>query len=563
VPPGWSEWFGTVDFSTYRTWGNTLNENGRLRTYGEFDREDPALYQTDVLAARADGAIRRASATGRPFFVQVAPLAAHFEQQLGDRVPPRSAPRHRGALADVPLPDDPSINEDDITDKAPFWQAINARRMTPADLEVARRHFAGQAESLLAVDDMVDRLVTTLRELGELENTYVVFTTDNGYFHGEHRFPVAKYFTYEPSSNLPFLIRGPGLPAGVSTRELSQDVDLAATIIDAADATAGRRQDGRSLLPYARDPALRTERPVLFSVPQTTFGPENYLDFDMDGPDPTPDVLAPGLPGRLGAALSDPNELTGEGEAPDPTQVSGGPLQRAAPGIAGVRTDRWAYWEYDVGNDVRDPSDVELYDMVRDPFQLQNLARDPAHLGTVLALSAEVARRQACAGDACRRGTERARRVAVPAAGSRALARCFGGAMRAGRTSVAGVRPGSRAAWPSRVIPPGRRTARVLRGCVAGGGRLAIVAAGGRVRMVLSTSRRTRVRGMGPGSTVRAARRRIKGLRRAGPAALRVPGTQLVLTARRGRVTSVGAVDRRTLRSPRRLAAARRSALRG
>lgn len=112
IPPGWAEWYGSVDPSTYRMWGYTLNENGVLRTYGAADVEDPALYQTDVYARKAVDYIRRKAPAGEPFFLSFAPLAPHGEgaangSDLSQRNP-RPAPRHRGDLENVTLPKPPA-----------------------------------------------------------------------------------------------------------------------------------------------------------------------------------------------------------------------------------------------------------------------------------------------------------------------------------------------------------------------------------------------------------------------------------------------------------------------
>ncbi len=113
------------------------------------------------------------------------------------------------------------------------------------------------------MDDAVARIVTALRQRGELDNTYIVFTSDNGYMQGEHRVRSGKMLPYEPSAQVPLLIRGPGLPAGQVSSELVANIDLAPTLLDIAGAEAGKPVDGRSLLPFARNPGWRTRRAIL------------------------------------------------------------------------------------------------------------------------------------------------------------------------------------------------------------------------------------------------------------------------------------------------------------
>ena len=108
--------------------------------------------------------------------------------------------------------------------------------------------------------------MSALAATGELERTLVVFTSDNGFFHGEHRVQTGKVLVYEPSVRVPLILRGPGVPQGAKRTNLVANVDLAATILDAAKAAPGRRPDGRSLLALARDPLLRSGRDILLET---------------------------------------------------------------------------------------------------------------------------------------------------------------------------------------------------------------------------------------------------------------------------------------------------------
>jgi arylsulfatase A-like enzyme len=270
VPPGWTEWSGSVDPSSYRMWGYTLNENGSLRTYGQPDVEDPALYQADVYRSKAVDFIRRRSGPVKPFYLSVAFLAPHGEiTPARGHVSVRSAPRHRGKFATKPLPRPPSFNEADMTDK-PRWMRGRPRLGTGQVRGITRDYRARQ-ESLQAVDEAVDAIVRSLRDTGELKNTYLIFTSDNGHLHGEHRVPSGKILVYEPSSRVPLIIRGPGIRGGRTSRELVANVDLAATVLDVTGAKASLPVDGRSLVPYAKKPARRTRRPILHEA-----GPFGY-----------------------------------------------------------------------------------------------------------------------------------------------------------------------------------------------------------------------------------------------------------------------------------------------
>jgi N-acetylglucosamine-6-sulfatase len=352
VPPGWSHWRGLVDPSTYSMWGYTVNRDGTLITYGEPDVEDPALYQTDVLRDLALEAIGDLAASGQPFFLSVAFLAPHEEigeLGAGREFPgPRPAPRHAGSHAGTPLPTPPNFDEADLSDKPQAAIAYAGRYEETIEQRTSR--YQRRLESLRAVDEAVQAIIDRLDQLGELDNTYLVFTADNGWFNGEHHIELGKHLMYEPSIRVPLLVRGPGIPAGVVSEELIANVDLAATFAAVVDVAAGRIVDGRSLLPYAQDPQLRSARPVLLDAPH-----EQVVRGSRDGADTIVEV----------------------------------------PPLLGLRTTRYAYVEYGSG-------DVELYDLLIDPYQLESRHTDPAYQALRAQLHEALTQYQGCAGDSCR-----------------------------------------------------------------------------------------------------------------------------------------------------------------
>jgi arylsulfatase A-like enzyme len=338
IPPGWSQWYGSVDPTTYRMWGYTLNENGTLRQYGTVDVEDPATYQTDVYAGKAVAYVKRRAPAAEPFFLSFAPLAPHGEGApagLIDERNPRPAPRHRGALEQVTLPRPPSYNEADVADKPASVR--NRPLITP---QVERRiedvRLRGRLESLLAVDDAVGDIVAALESAGELDNTHLVFTSDNGWMQGEHRIPAGKVVPYEESIRVPLIIRGPGVPTGKRVSTIAANIDLAPTILDAADAQPALNVDGRSLLPIAAQD----------------------------------DAVARGI------------------------VIETGPRERGA-WYTGLRAPRWKYVEHSTG-------ERELYDLRTDPYELTSVHADPAYARTRRALAARLATLRTCQGDTCR-----------------------------------------------------------------------------------------------------------------------------------------------------------------
>jgi arylsulfatase A-like enzyme len=117
--------------------------------------------------------------------------------------------------------------------------------------------------SLLSVDEGVKKVVQTLAATGELGNTLIVYTSDNGYFQGEHRLPSEKDHIYEESIRVPLEIRGPGIPQGVTVGALVINADLAPTIVDVTGATPGLVMDGTSLIPVAQQPSIESGRELL------------------------------------------------------------------------------------------------------------------------------------------------------------------------------------------------------------------------------------------------------------------------------------------------------------
>jgi arylsulfatase A-like enzyme len=368
IPSGWTEWYGGVDPSTYRMWGYTLNENGTLNTYGSEETLLPEDYQTDVLAGKAVDVIERAAAEDEPFFLSFATLAPHREVTiLAEQTGPRPAPRHAGVFDGETFARGPNFNEEDMSDKPLFMQVKPS--LDEEDFAEIDQRYRWELESLLAVDEAVAAIVAALEAEGILDETYVIFTSDNGYFHGEHRTPDEKILAYESGSRVPLLMRGPGIPAGTVVEEFVANIDLAPTIVAVADATAGLAMDGRSLLPFVAEPQRRTLRPL---VVESFMPVGSLLEFFLQQI-PLPASHSVALPGPLGNI----------------------PLGNAVLPYQAVRTERYLYVEYVTG-------ERELYDLVEDPWQMSSAHLDPRYLRTQLALLLTLEQFRLCAGEACR-----------------------------------------------------------------------------------------------------------------------------------------------------------------
>jgi N-acetylglucosamine-6-sulfatase len=367
IPPGWSDWETLVgEDSTHYFYGYTLNDNGALTgPYGDITyatKDDPSCpesavlgtpcnYQTDVLTQRAVEQIGQSSAIGKPFFLSLDYIAPHGDYQPPSG--PEPAPRYYNSLASLPVPRPPGFNEGNVSDKPSFIRS--APRLTPGEIHSIKVEYQKELESLRSVDDGVQKIVSALREAGQLRNTYIVFTSDNGFFQGEHRLQRAKFLAYEPSTHLPLFIRGPGIKRGSRSGELAANTDLAPTILELANAKATASIDGRSLLPFVHDPKLRTDRPIL-----------------LEGFTSTVDVPT----ARVGGASASI-------EAPPENYYA-------------IRVGPYKYVEYADG-------EKELYDLARDPYELNSERRNPRFYAVKAFLKRRLHLLERCRGEDCRK----------------------------------------------------------------------------------------------------------------------------------------------------------------
>jgi len=169
----------------------------------------------------------------RPWFMQVTPIAPHRP----------ATPEAKYASAAVPAyAPDPSVGEADRSDKPAFVRNFN---FTLAEATAERTQML---RTLLSVDEQVDRLMTRLQQLGELDNTIAIFTSDNGIFWGEHGLP-EKFMPYFRATTVPLLIRWPGhLAAGTTDSRPVANIDLAPTILAAAGVPSPHLMDGRNIM---------------------------------------------------------------------------------------------------------------------------------------------------------------------------------------------------------------------------------------------------------------------------------------------------------------------------
>jgi N-acetylglucosamine-6-sulfatase len=227
VPPGWSEWHAGVDLSYL---GGTMSDNGKLDQLPSTE----AGYQTDVWSRLAQDLIQRRAPSTQPFFLWLTPHVPHTggpsdpddPQPMGNgrRARARGAgttrppARYRNRFANQPLPMPASFNEADVSDKP-----VGIRKLPQlTDQQVAgiREAYQQALEADLGVDDLVGAVVERLKTAGELDDTLIVFTSDNGFFYGEHRVAKGKVRLYEPSIRVPLIVRGPSVPKNLHLKQM-------------------------------------------------------------------------------------------------------------------------------------------------------------------------------------------------------------------------------------------------------------------------------------------------------------------------------------------------------
>lgn len=388
VPPGWTDWYAATSSNKPRYRGsdpynyyNTLfNINGRLS-----DRAK-GRYQTNVIGDMSTKLIRKYSRGSNPFFLYIAPVAPHSGNPARAMIPRSS----RWEVGVMPFParrDRPGYVAGSTTRSAtpPVYprgctERGRYQRQTPryapplenVRLRKALRNVTRQrAEALYVLDRQVGRIIKTLKQRGVYRDTVVMFTSDNGYFLGEHRIPYGKTRAHEPSLRVPFLLAGPGIPVGVRNDPV-RTFDLTATILDLAHAKPPRRADGRSLTPsFEADLGwsypIVTEGHLPSGAAACRFGDDSDAETVMPVPGYQPSRAC-----RQASSATYPDGRT----------------------TIGIRTARWKLLRYAGG-------ETELYDLDADPNELNSLATDPDYAPVLRQLTQVWQAYRNCAGSAC------------------------------------------------------------------------------------------------------------------------------------------------------------------
>jgi len=331
----------------------------------------PRDYGTNVYMHLTDQFIRSAARQHRPFFAYLSVYAPHQ--------PAIPAPRDRRSFLHARAPRTSSFDQADVS-RAPGY-VRDLPPFSPEETHAIDSLYKKRIRSLQAVDRGMVRLVHTLRATKELDRTYIVFASDNGFHLGQHRMPAGKETPYETDIHVPLVVRGPNVRANVHVARLAGNTDLAPTFEAMAGVRAPSFTDGRSLVPLLRGVAPRHWR--------TSYLIEHRVESGMPHP-------ARALPAR-GSTLEppDPDQAGPDGHARHREIRDAMLLNRGVnlPDYAALRTSHLMYAQYATG-------DRELYDLRRDPDEIDNLAGTKPRLEHRMA--ERIARLGRCGGRGCR-----------------------------------------------------------------------------------------------------------------------------------------------------------------
>jgi arylsulfatase A-like enzyme len=373
VPPGWSDWYGAVERprnSGYASGGTYNYLNTLFNVNGRIDTSHRGEYQTDVIGGFARRLVGRYARSAKPFFLYLSSVAPHngapreaddpvrvrrldgSTYTLSTPARPRWARGHfdRVITRGSGIPVAGTQPENDLTDKPRPMRSHS--RLSRAEMTAVRELTRQRAESLLVLDREVSRLVAKLKATGEWRDTVLVFTSDNGYFLGEHRVREGKTRPHEPSLRVPMVVAGRGVPRGERFDPVTT-LDLTATIADLAGVTAR--------MPFALD--------------GTSFTPSLGADTGWTRP-----VLYEGL-------------MTGKAYPRRAAHYAPGFTDKRT-GI-GLRTGAWKYIRYS-------NAATEMYHLDADPNELDNVAGAPEHAEVEAALERLWWQLKDCAGATCR-----------------------------------------------------------------------------------------------------------------------------------------------------------------
>ena len=307
-PPGWSQW-GAVDAHGYRSYGYNMSVNGKIVHHGY----KPSDYMTSVLDRMSQRFIRSSASGGTPFALEVATFSPHS--------PYVAAPADLDKFANLQMPRTPAF--DTHPANAPRWLA-DRPLLTPTQIARGAQIFRKRVRCVQSVDRLLSHLQTTLQDVHQLDNTVLVFSSDNGFHISEYGLTAGKLTAFDTDVNVPLVAAGPGIAADSTTSAPVENIDLAPTFDSLAGAQIPSAVDGHSTVPLLHGQSVSW---------RTLAGVEHFAIRQKPG---DPDYQPPSA-GRL-------------------------------PSYTALRSPTFTYVEYARGQ-------REYYDRGSDPYELDNIYR--------------------------------------------------------------------------------------------------------------------------------------------------------------------------------------------
>ena len=325
MPKGWDRWFSDM--------GRSKLQNFNDQEKQVYFNPKKHLFE-DVLRDEALEWLRGRDGAPEPFLAVLSTHAPHS--------PATPARRHANLFPGADLPRPESFNEKQVDDKNGWIKQLDP--LNRGEIDEMETLYRNRLRVMEGVDEMLSDVLSELDSQGELDNTYVFFTSDNGFHFGEHRFHQGKQTSYEEDIAVPMIVSGPGVASGTRRPQMVLNQDLAPTFAEIAGANVPPFVDGRSLLPV-----LGT------SPPPTSDWRDAFL-------------------------------------VNSPATNATGWLKQMPTNLA-VRTPRYEYIDYSRGKD-------ELYDMTRDPHQAHSIHANPPD-GVLAEMRSNLASLRDCDGEEC------------------------------------------------------------------------------------------------------------------------------------------------------------------
>lgn len=329
--PGFDHWVSMKGQGT--SFNPILNENGK--------RVQHSGHTTDILNQKVNEFVQKKR--DKPFCIYIAHKALHPEltqRDDGSITDPSAAKfmpakRHENLYANDAIPRRLNV-VDNLKGKRALQRTVPGLPPLSRETGTSDEVIRDRLRMLAGIDEGVGQLYTLLEKQGQLENTVLVFTSDHGYWYGEHGLSVERRLPYEEGIRVPLLVRyPPAVQAGTLVDQFAVSVDLAPTILDLAQVKTEQKHDGQTLVPL-----LKGEQP------------EDWRDSFLI--EYNSDTVFPRL---------------------------------VKMGYKAVRTPRWKYIQFNELEGMH-----ELYDVQNDPYEMENLIDQPESQATIKTLQTELKR---------------------------------------------------------------------------------------------------------------------------------------------------------------------------